>query len=80
MYAKSEEKPLSYEMKEARWRKFGQILRLPVSTPGQQAMNYYFQCPTNGKKFRGRKGITLPLVIDNDLIEAAKHHHQQMQI
>ena len=42
--------PLSYEMEEARWRTFGHILGLSVSTPGQQAMNFYFQCSTNGRK------------------------------
>ena len=42
---------------------------------GQQVMNCYFQCPTKVKKFRGRKRTTLPIVIDNDIKEAA----QQMQ-
>ena len=43
LYEKSREKPLSAEMKEARWRKLGHILRLPTSTPSQQSMNYYFE-------------------------------------
>ena len=42
-------------MKKARWRKFALIWQLPVSTPGQQAMNYYFQCPTNGKQIPSKE-------------------------
>ena len=42
-------------------------------------MKYYFQCLNNVKKFRGRKRTTLAIVIDNDLVEAAKCH-LQMQI
>ena len=66
-------------MKEARWRTFGHILRLPTSTPCQQSMNYYFECPPKAKKFRGRKRITLPVLLDNDIVEAAKYH-QRLQI
>ena len=79
LYEKSREKPLSAEMKEARWRTFGHILRLPTSTPCQQSMNYYFECPPKAKKFRGRKRITLPVLLDNDIVEAAKYH-QRLQI
>ena len=79
LYEKSREKPLSAEMKEARWRTFGHILRLPTSTPCQQSMNYYFECPPKAKKFRGRKKITLHVLLDNDLPEAAKYH-QRFQI
>ena len=38
-----------------------------------------FQCPTKVKNFQGRKQTTLPIAIDNDIIEGAKCHHQ-MQI
>ena len=50
-----------------------------TNTPGQQAMNYYFECPTKLKTSRGRKRITLPILIDYDILEAAKCH-QQLQI
>ena len=49
------EKPMSEEMKEARWRTFSHILRLPTSVPCQQSMNYYFEFPPEGKKFQGKK-------------------------
>ena len=79
LYERSREKPLSAEMKEARWRTFRHILRLPTNTPCQQSMNYYFECPPKAKKFRGRKRITLPVLLDNNLTEAAKYH-QRLQI
>ena len=66
-------------MKEARWRTFGHILRLPTSTPCKQSMNYYFECPPKAKKFCGKKRITLPVLLDNDIVEAAKYH-QRLQI
>ena len=66
-------------MKKARWRTFGHALRLPTIAPCQQSMNYYFECPPEGKKFRGRKRITLPVLLDSDIIEAAKYH-QRLQI
>ena len=76
LYEKSREKPLSAEKKKAKWRTFGHILRLPTNTPCQQLMNYYFACPPKAKKFRGRKRITLPVLLDNDLAEAAKYHRR----
>eukprot|EP00112_Aurelia_sp_Birch-Aquarium-sp1_P010696 Seg2278.3 transcript_id=Seg2278.3/GoldUCD/mRNA.D3Y31 product="hypothetical protein" protein_id=Seg2278.3/GoldUCD/D3Y31 len=79
LYEKSREKPLSAKKKEARWRTFGHILRLPTSTPCQQSMNYSFECPPKAKKFRGRKRITLPVLLDNDIVTAAKYH-QRLQI
>ena len=66
-------------MKEERWRTFGHIVRLLTSAPCQESMNYYFECPPEGKKFRGRKRINLPVLLDSDIIEAAKYH-QQSQI
>ena len=65
--------------KEARWRTFSHILRLPTSAPCPQSMNYYFECPPEEKKFRGRKRITLPVLLDSDIIEAA-NSHQRLQI
>ena len=35
-------------------------------------MHYYFDAPESSKKFPGRRRITLPICIDNDLREAAK--------
>ncbi len=63
-------------MKEARWRTFGHILRLPATTPCQQSMNDYFECPPKAKKSSGRRRVTLPVLLDNDITEAAKYHQQ----
>ena len=59
-------------MKEKRWRTFGHILRLDNEAPCQQAMVYYFDPPQDAKKYSGRKRITLPVVLDEDLKETAK--------
>ena len=45
VYRDSNEKPLSIEMKEKRWRAFGHILRLDNEAPCQQAMVYYLTLP-----------------------------------
>ena len=55
------------------------ILHSPTSMPCQQWMNYYIECPPKAKKFRGRKRITLPVLLDNYIAEAAKYH-QRLQI
>ena len=59
-------------MKEKRWRAFGHILRLDNEVPCQQAMVYYFDPPHDAKKYSGRKRMTLPVVLDEDLKETAK--------
>ena len=43
-----------------------------------ELLNYYFECPSKEIKFRGRK-ITLPIQIDNDILEAVKYH-KRLQI
>ena len=72
LYERCNEKVLSSEMREARWRAFGHMLRLDREVPAQKAMGYYFDVPLNAKKFRGRKITTLPVCIDSDLKDAAK--------
>ena len=44
-------------------------------SPCQQSMDYYFESPENAKKFRGRKRITLPVSIDNDIKNANEIHN-----
>ena len=46
-------------MKEARWRTFGHILRLPEDTstvledtPCQKAMQWYFEKPQDSRKYK----------------------------
>ena len=42
------------------------------STPCQEAMQWYFEKPTKGKKYGGNQRITLPLVLNNDIVEVNK--------
>ena len=67
VYKESGEIPLHVEMKLMRWRAFGHMLRLPLQTPCQLAMQYYFERPLDAKKFSGRKRSTLPVKIDEDV-------------
>ena len=34
--------PISEDVKSARWRLFGHVLRMPLDAPAQQAIDYYF--------------------------------------
>ena len=72
LYEHCNEKVLSIEMREARWRAFGHMLRLDREVPAQKAMDYYFDVPMNAKKYSGRRRSTLPVCINNDLKETAK--------
>jgi hypothetical protein len=72
LYKESNERPISEEMKKARWKAFGHMLRLPEDTPCQEAMRYYFEKPFNAKKFSGRQRITLPVKINEDIKNCAK--------
>ena len=45
--------PISEDVKSARWRLFGHVLRMPRDTPAQQAIDYYF-ADTGDATFRGR--------------------------
>ena len=72
LYRRCKEKKLSIEMKKMRWQAFGHMLRLDENTPCQMAMKYYFDIPSDAKKFKGRRRTTLPTCIDDDLRRAAK--------
>lgn len=72
VYSQSGEKPISGDMKIARWRAFGHMLRLDEKAPCQQAMDFYFDVPENAKKFPGKRRITLPVKLNEDIKEAAK--------
>ena len=67
VYHESNETPMNVQMKKMRWRAFGHMLRLPLSTPCQQAMDYYFEKPDGAKKFSGRKRMTLPVKLNEDI-------------
>eukprot|EP00794_Sanderia_malayensis_P000926 gene926-233_t len=55
LYEECEERELSEDMKDTRWRTFGPMLRLPLEAPCQQAMDWYFEIPDTAKKYRGNQ-------------------------
>ncbi|GFS26594.1 hypothetical protein ElyMa_001723700 [Elysia marginata] len=65
LYKKCQEKPLSLQILESRWKLFGHILRRQRDIPANKATRAYFiQC---GKNHRGRPRTTLPTVLNRDL-------------
>ncbi|GFR74590.1 hypothetical protein ElyMa_005757800 [Elysia marginata] len=65
LYKKCQEKPLSLQILESRWKLFGHILRRHRYIPANKATRAYFiQC---GKNHRGRPRTTLPTVLNRDL-------------
>ena len=58
--------PISEDVKTARWRLFGHVLRMPRDTPAQQAIDYYF-ADTGDATFRGRPRTSLPTALSADL-------------
>ena len=62
---KCNEKPLSTQILESRWRLFGHILRRNEEIPANKAMQLYFH--RTEKRFRGRPTTTLPVIINKDL-------------
>ncbi|GFS28046.1 endonuclease-reverse transcriptase [Elysia marginata] len=65
LYKKCQEKPLSLQILESRWKLFGHILRRHRDIPANKATRAYFiQC---GKNHRGRPRTTLPTVLNRDL-------------
>ena len=57
---------ISKDVKSARWRLFGHVLRMPRDTPAQQAIDYYF-ADTGDATFRGRPWTSLPNALSADL-------------
>ena len=80
VYALSNAKPVSAEVKEARWRMFGHSLRLHIQTPAQQAMTYYFQDEPRLKKYKGRPRTTLPSVLNADIKAAKTKYPEEMKL
>ena len=66
LYEISKEKPISQTMRAARWKLLGHILRRDQDIPASKAMNAYYQ-DLGQKGFRGRRRMTLPLVLNRDL-------------
>ena len=66
LYKKTNEKPISITIREARWKLFGHILRREQTIPANKAMEFYFE-ETTTKGFRGKPRTTLPEVLKQDL-------------
>ena len=74
VYKDSGEQPIRTEMTTMRWKALGHMLRLPSTAPCQLAMKYYFEKPCDAKKFSGRKRVTLPIKIDEDIATQVKEN------
>ena len=76
LYKKTNERPISETMKEARWKLFGHILRRDPTIPANLAMKFYFEEKTTG--FRGKPRTTLPVILNQDLedlyLNTEPHH------
>ena len=55
------------------------MLRLPLQTPCQQAMDWYFEIPDNAKKHRGNQRRTLPVILHYDIVEANSKHDLEVK-
>ena len=78
LYKKTNEKPISVTMREARWRLFGHILRRDQDIPANMAVKFYFENEENDNNgFRGRPRTTLPIVLQQDLERYYKNTEPQ---
>ena len=76
LYSKTGEKPISDTMRTARWKLFGHILRRDNKIPANMAMELYFkEGIRGGKKFRGARRTTLPIVLNADLVRIQHRDH-----
>ena len=66
LYRRCRCRPISENVKSARWRLFGHVLRMPLDAPAQQAIDYYF-ADTGVGTFRGRPRTTLHTALSADL-------------
>ena len=67
VYKVTKTKPLSIDITKARWKMFGHVLRMNERTTARLSMKYYFQVPTNTRKFRGRKRATIVTTLNRDI-------------
>jgi hypothetical protein len=68
LYKRCRAEPLGLVLRFRRWNLFGHVLRLPLDTPAQLAMDYYCQQSraSDVKKQRGRAQVTLPVLLFNE--------------
>ena len=67
VYKTCNEEPLSLQILKNRWSLFGHILRFTDNIPAKHATIYYLQQSSNNK-FSGRRRITLPEKLHQDIV------------
>ena len=65
LYRITNERPISLDILEQRWRLFGHIMRRNPEIPANKAMTAYFE--KSGNPFRGRPITTLPVLLNQNL-------------
>ena len=75
LYEKCKEEKTSVTIKRNKWKLFGHILRLPLNTPANESIKYYFKVPKKIKKYPGIPETTLPASIDKEIKPAVKKNH-----
>ena len=73
LYIRTNSRPLSVDIRAARWKLFGQILQADPRTPANTSMAYYVAAAsskTHPPSFRGRPVTCLPRVLSDDLDQA----------
>ena len=71
LYKVTKSRPASIRIIEARWKYFGHALRLPLDSPPQHAMSYYFT-DLHKQKFPGAKRTTIVTTIQADIVKTKK--------
>ena len=66
LYKTTKSRPASIRIIEARWKYFGHALRLPLDTPPQHAMSYYFT-DLHKQRFPGAKRTTIVTTLQTDI-------------
>ena len=61
--------PISLQITELRWQKFGHILRLDPNTPAYNAMLYYFSTSSAGS-YKGAERTTIVKTLNRDINRA----------
>ena len=67
VYRITDERPISLQIIQSRWKLFGHILRLNEETPAKKSMKHYFM-KSNASKFLGRHRVTLPTKLSSDIV------------
>ena len=72
LYQQCRTAPISIMLLENRWKRFGHVLRLSMSSPPQLSMEQYY---INSTTSRGTPRTTLPVLLNKELLE-----HTQIKV